>query len=94
MEALGHALELDVTDRRITVAQVAFLTACFLQLPLSSVKISVLLFYKRIFAISRKLAVCTWVAIGVIVVWCVVFTVVSFPRPSGHEGQCPPHRER
>ena len=64
-------------DNRASLMQVAFLTACLLQLPLSSVKISVLLFYKRIFSISRKLAVCTWVAIGVIVVWCVIFTVVS-----------------
>lgn len=64
-------------DIPTSLAQVAFLTACILQLPLSSVKISVLLFYKRIFAISQKLSVCTWIAIGVIVVWCIVFTVVS-----------------
>ncbi|KAL2273547.1 hypothetical protein FJTKL_04448 [Diaporthe vaccinii] len=54
--------------------EVAFLTACILQLPLSSVKISVLLFYKRIFTISEKLSVCIWIAIGVIVAWCIVFT--------------------
>lgn len=69
-------LPTSITNKR-TSAQVAFLTACILQLPLSSVKISVLLFYKRIFAISRKLAVCTWIAIGVIAVWCITFTVVS-----------------
>ncbi|KAJ0120878.1 hypothetical protein J7T55_015614 [Diaporthe amygdali] len=56
--------------------EVAFLTACLLQLPLSSVKISVLLFYKRIFQISRTFQVCIWVAIGLITVWCLVFTVL------------------
>lgn len=65
------------TDIPTSSAQVAYLTACILQFPLSSVKISVLLFYKRIFAISQRLSVCVWIAIGVIVVWCIVFTVVS-----------------
>lgn len=64
---------------RVSSPQVAFLTACILQLPLSSVKISVLLFYKRIFTISEKLSVCIWIAIGVIVAWCIVFTGVSSP---------------
>lgn len=68
-----------ITNNQKCVTQVAFLTACMLQLPLSSVKISVLLYYKRIFHISQKLAVCTWIAIGAIVVWCIVFTVVSNP---------------
>lgn len=89
----NHTVKFPVTDSHITLTQVAFLSACFLQLPLSSVKISVLLFYKRIFSISQKLAVCTWVAIGVIVAWCAIFTVVSIPGPLGHEDECRPQHE-
>jgi hypothetical protein len=67
------------TDSRDTFEQIGILSACFLQLPLASVKISVLLFYKRIFSISQKLVICIWVAIGLITVWCFIFTGVSGP---------------
>jgi hypothetical protein len=56
-----------------------FLASCLIQFPLSFVKISILLFYKRIFPtpIFKK---CVWVAIGVVAVWGVLLFFVGLVR--------------
>ncbi|KAJ8133035.1 hypothetical protein O1611_g588 [Lasiodiplodia mahajangana] len=54
--------------------ELIFLSSALIQVPLSTVKISILLFYNRIFQ-SRKFQACVWVAIGVVSVWGVVFLV-------------------
>ncbi|KAH9884986.1 hypothetical protein F4778DRAFT_517129 [Xylariomycetidae sp. FL2044] len=49
-----------------------FLSACIIALPLSSVKIAILLFYKRVFPL-RVFNICVWVAIGVVSAWGLIF---------------------
>ncbi|KAK0631017.1 hypothetical protein B0T17DRAFT_462298, partial [Bombardia bombarda] len=53
--------------------ELIFLTSCLIQFPLATVKISILLFYKRIFASSKPFRVAVWIAIGVVTVWCWLF---------------------
>lgn len=49
-----------------------FVSACVIALPLSTVKIAILLFYKRVFPI-RAFTISVWVAIGAVSVWGLVF---------------------
>jgi hypothetical protein len=57
-------------------AQCLFAGTLFLQPSLAAVKISILLFYKRVFPIHPFTTAC-WAMIGVVSVWCVVFEIVS-----------------
>ncbi|KAI1474783.1 hypothetical protein K445DRAFT_315183 [Daldinia sp. EC12] len=55
-----------------------FLGSCLVQLPLSSVKIAILLFYKRIFP-TRTFGIYIWVAITVVALWGIsIFFAVLF----------------
>lgn len=61
-----------------------FLASCLIQFPLSMVKISVLLLYKRIFSTSRTFGKAVWVAIATVVIWGLVFFFVSHTRLQKH----------
>lgn len=51
-----------------------WLASALVQLPLGAVKISILLFYKRIFSIGRtKFAIAVWITIGLIGAWTIIF---------------------
>ncbi|KAI2628671.1 hypothetical protein GGR54DRAFT_356489 [Hypoxylon sp. NC1633] len=62
----------DVASGTKDSLRLIFLGSCLVQLPLTAVKIAILLFYKRIFP-TRIFAICTWVAIAVVSVWGVAF---------------------
>jgi hypothetical protein len=66
--------------------QIVFLSSCLIQFPLAAVKISILLFYKRIF-VRKWFHKILWITIGLISVWCFVFFFVceipSVNRVSG-----------
>ncbi|KUI71215.1 hypothetical protein VM1G_07108 [Cytospora mali] len=53
--------------------ELIFISSCLIQFPLATVKISVLLFYRRIFLSSRPFRVCVWIAIATVVFWGLVF---------------------
>jgi len=53
-----------------------WLAGCLVQLPLGAVKISILLFYKRIFSVGR-FGIAVWIAIAVIGAWTCLFFIVS-----------------
>ncbi|KAI0101406.1 hypothetical protein GGR51DRAFT_575064 [Nemania sp. FL0031] len=55
--------------------ELIFLSSVLIQVPLATVKISILLFYNRIFQ-NRKFAVCVWVAIAIVSLWGVIFIVL------------------
>ncbi|KAI1183939.1 hypothetical protein F5B17DRAFT_104779 [Nemania serpens] len=52
--------------------RLVFLGSVLVQLPLTSVKIAILLFYKRIFA-TRTFAIWVWVAITIVSLWGALF---------------------
>ncbi|CAG9946710.1 unnamed protein product [Clonostachys rosea f. rosea IK726] len=52
--------------------EIVFLSSCLIQFPLAAVKISILLFYKRIF-VRKWFHKILWITIGLISVWCFVF---------------------
>ncbi|KAI0444320.1 hypothetical protein F4803DRAFT_512124 [Xylaria telfairii] len=56
--------------------QLIFLGTILVQLPLSSVKIAILLFYKRIFT-TRTFAICVWITITLISIWGVLFAILE-----------------
>lgn len=61
--------------------QLVFLGSVLVQLPLTAVKIAILLFYKRIFA-TRTFAIWVWVAITIVSLWGAIFFFVR--HPSSH----------
>ncbi|KAI1147775.1 hypothetical protein F4825DRAFT_436349 [Nemania diffusa] len=72
--------------------ELIFLSSVLIQVPLSTVKISILLFYSRIFP-SRKFRICVWTAIATVTLWGIIFAVLvitqvdpisqSFKLPGG-----------
>ncbi|KAK5999070.1 hypothetical protein PT974_01458 [Cladobotryum mycophilum] len=52
--------------------QLIWLSSCLVQWPLFTVKISILLFYKRIFS-TPIFRICVWIAISVVTVWGLIF---------------------
>ncbi|KAF1940881.1 hypothetical protein EJ02DRAFT_405740 [Clathrospora elynae] len=48
------------------------IASCILQAPLATVKISILLFYKRIFS-TQKFGWCVWAAISLVAAWGILF---------------------
>jgi hypothetical protein len=59
-------------------AQCLFAGTLFLQPSVAAVKISILLFYKRVFPIPSFRIAC-WVMISAVSIWCIVFEIVSLP---------------
>ncbi|KAI1355955.1 hypothetical protein F5Y01DRAFT_268129 [Xylaria sp. FL0043] len=56
--------------------QFIFLGTILVQVPLTLVKVAILLFYKRIFT-TRNFAICVWVAIALISTWGILFGVLE-----------------
>lgn len=55
--------------------QCLWLASALVQLPLAAVKISILLFYKRIFC-TQKFGIAVWVAIFLVSCWSIIFFFV------------------
>ena len=57
--------------------QCLLISSTLLELPLTAVKVSILLFYKRVFSSISKMRVAVWITIPFIFVWGVIFFIVS-----------------
>ncbi|KAI1373813.1 hypothetical protein F4677DRAFT_428336 [Hypoxylon crocopeplum] len=64
--------KIDPNQGTIYSLELIFLSSCLIQFPLSTVKISILLFYRRIF-VSRPFRIAVWIAIGVVAIWGLLF---------------------
>lgn len=64
--------------------QCLIIASSLIQLPLSAVKISILLFYKRIFS-TPKFKVAVWIMISLVSVWGAIFFVVGISVKSLQE---------
>ncbi|KAI0896220.1 hypothetical protein F4806DRAFT_496338 [Annulohypoxylon nitens] len=72
---------IDPNQGTIYSLELIFISSCLIQFPLSTVKISILLFYRRIF-VSRKFHIAVWIAIATVTIWgllffCLVLTQVD-----------------
>ncbi|KUI65713.1 hypothetical protein VM1G_00061 [Cytospora mali] len=65
----------DFLDGTEDSLELVFISSCYVQFPLSAVKIAVLLFYKRIFT-TPSFRACVWVAIGTVSLWGILFFLV------------------
>ncbi|KAI1206319.1 uncharacterized protein F4807DRAFT_439697 [Annulohypoxylon truncatum] len=63
---------IDPLQGTIYSLELIFISSCLIQFPLSTVKISILLFYRRIF-VSRKFHIAVWIAIAVVTIWGLLF---------------------
>ena len=73
--------DIGIRQAKLTeVHQCLIIASSLVQLPLSAVKISILFFYKRIFT-TRKFRIAVWITIPFIVVWGIIFFVVSISIP-------------
>ncbi|KAI1418753.1 hypothetical protein F5Y12DRAFT_781319 [Xylaria sp. FL1777] len=72
--------------------ELIWLSSVLNQVPLATVKISILLFYSRIFP-GRKFRTCVWIAITTVTLWAIIFVILvitqvdpvsqSFKLPGG-----------
>ncbi|KAI1809976.1 hypothetical protein GGS20DRAFT_235023 [Poronia punctata] len=62
----------DTKKGNFVTSLLILVSSIIIQLPLAAVKVSILLFYRRVFP-TRKFRICVWVAIAVITIWAIIF---------------------
>jgi hypothetical protein len=71
-----HRWSISSSADEANVSQLLLITSSMAEIPLSAVKISILLFYKRVF-VTKRFGMLVWALISIITVWGFIFFFVS-----------------